>query len=452
MKPYQSKSFWLSDAGVDEMTRPLCTTMHCDVLIIGGGIAGLSAAWHIKKDSPGTRVVVLEAEAAGYGASGRSGGWIMTQFGLDQLAVAKRFGMEKAQAAFHYTRRAVDYTRELIQVHGLDSDYRHPGVMRIAFDDRWTASLETLMKLYRQFGAHDVQWLDRHELADEFAGNDRFKAGLFEPNMGMIHPGKHVKGLKKLAVSAGVELYEQTPAIELGRTTGGVVVETPRATVTADRLIIATNAYSHLLQGRIGRELSRRQTPVIARSAVTVPLTDRQWESIGWHRRNAIESTLDLFHWMSPTLDGRIQYYFIYYGGFPQHGELDPVISAEGARVSTDHLARIFPSLRGVKMEQTWGGHFSATRDLVPHLSFLGDKRVMYVAGCWGHGNAISHLHGQTISDLVLGKTTDLTSLWIIDRKPQDWPIAPFGWLGRAIGWNAARRRVKRQVRGSVFE
>lgn len=191
---------------------------------------------------------------------------------------------------------------------------------------------------------------------------------------------------------------------------------------------------------------------MIARTAVTERLSEEQWKELGWQRGNAIESTLELFHWMSPTLDGRIQYYWIYYGGYTRHGEMDPLLSAEGATRSTEHLQRIFPTLGKVRMAQTWGGHFSATRDLVPHLGYVGDERVIYMAGCWGHGNAISHLHGKTIADMVRGRSTDLTEFWIVDRKPQDWPVSPFDYMGKAALWNATKRRVQKQIRGTLFE
>lgn len=447
-----SKSFWLADAGEYLPNPPLQGDLRCDVLIVGGGIAGLSAAWHLRRDDPAISVVVIESEIVGYGASGRSGGWVMTQFGLDQLAVRKRYGKERSQAALEYCRRAVDYTRDLIRSEGLDSEYRHPGVMRVAFDDRWISTLESLMGLYAESGMKDARWLDADALAGSYAGNRNFRAAIDEPNMGMLHPAKHVRALKRLAESAGVTVFEETPAIHLEREVGGVKVVTPRGTIRAGRLVLATNAYTHLLQGPIGDELRHRQAPMIARTAVTEPLTRAQWDAIGWRRGNAIESTLDMFHWMSPTLDGRIQYYWIYYGGYTRHGELEAAISAEGAAVSTEHLKRIFPMLKDVRMAQTWAGHFSTTRDLIPHLGFIGDERVLYMAGCWGHGNALLHLHGQTVSDLLRGRSTDLTALWIVDRKPKDWPPFPLDYIGKAAVWSSTRRRVATQLKGSIFD
>jgi glycine/D-amino acid oxidase-like deaminating enzyme len=447
-----SKSFWLADAGEYQPNPPLDNDLRCDVLVVGGGIAGLSAAWHLRRDDPAIGVVVIESEVVGYGASGRSGGWVMTQFGLDQLAVRKRYGKERSQAALEYCRRAVDYTRDLIRSEGLDSEYRHPGVMRVAFDDRWIPALESLMGLYAEFGMKDARWLDADALAGHYAGNRNFRAAIDEPNMGMLHPAKHVRALKRLAESAGVTVFEETPAIHLEREVGGVKVVTPRGTIRAQRLVLATNAYTHRLQGPIGRELRHRQAPMIARTAVTEPLTQAQWDALGWRRGNAIESTLDMFHWMSPTLDGRIQYYWIYYGGYTPHGELDAAMSAEGAAASTEHLRRIFPTLKGVRMAQTWAGHFSTTRDLIPHLGFVGDERVLYMAGCWGHGNALLHLHGQTVSDLLRGRSTDLTAFWIVDRKAKDWPPFPLDYIGKSAVWASTRRRVAAQLKGSIFD
>lgn len=449
---HSNKSFWLDDAGAYTPNPPLQGDLRIDVLVVGGGIAGLSTAWHLAAGQAAASVAVIESEIVGFGASGRSGGWVMTQFGLDQLAVRRKYGKEKSVAALSYCRQAVDYTRRIIEQHALASEYRHPGVMRVAFDARWVARLERLMALYSDFGMTDTRWVEGRELQAEYAGNPHFHAAIFEPNMGMLHPVKHVRELKRLAEQAGARIYEQTPAIYLERCHGGVVVATPRGKIYAKRLVLATNAYTHLLQGPIADTLRRRQAPMIARTAVTERLTAQQWSEVGWQRGNAIESTLELFHWMSPTLDGRIQYYWIYHGGYTRHGEMEPLLSAQGATESTAHLKRIFPALRDVRMAQTWGGHFSATRDLVPHLGYVGDERVIYMAGCWGHGNAISHLHGKTIADMVQGRSSDLTAFWVVDRKPQNWPASPFDYLGKAALWSASKRRVDRAIRGSIFD
>ncbi|WP_299847517.1 FAD-dependent oxidoreductase [uncultured Paracoccus sp.] len=449
--PHAGKSFWLQDYGAYQPNADLARDLYCDVLVIGGGIAGLSAAWHAAKSSSG-RVVLIESEVIGFGASGRAAGWIMPQFGMDQVAIRKTYGDERAKAAFAYCLRAMNYTRETIAAQGLDSDYRHPGLMRVAFDDRWIGELEALHAMLEDFGVPDLRWLEGAEVQAAFAGNRNFRAASLDPNLGLLNPLKHVRSLKKLAASAGVEIFENTPALHLERRTGGVHVATPRGSVRASKLVVATNAFTHLLEGPLGREMRHLQSPVFARGAVTERLSPQQWSEIGWERGNAIESTLDLFHYMAPTRDGRIQFYWIYHGGHSRFGEMEPAASAEGAAASLDHLKRIFPRLRGVRLAHHWGGHMSGTCDLVPHLTTLGDDRVIYIGGCWGHGLAMSLLHGQTVADMLNDTRSELTDFWIVNRKPKPWPVRPFDHLGKGFHWHRLKRKALRRMAGSIFD
>lgn len=449
--PHAGKSFWLQDYGPYRANPDLAGDQTCDLLVIGGGMAGLSSAWHAAKDGLG-RVIVIEAEVIGFGASGRAAGWIMPQFGMDQFAIRKTYGAERSKAAVDYCLRAMRYTREIIETQQIDSDYRHPGLMRVALDDRWTGDLQALHAMLTDFGVPDLQWLDGPAVQAEFAGNKNFRAASFDPNLGLLNPCKQVRGLKRLAEDAGAEVYENTPALHLERVPGGVRVITPCGSVRASKIVLATNAFTHMLQGPLGHDMRRLQSPVFARGAVTERLGPQQWAQIGWQRGNAIESTLDLFHYMAPTQDGRIQFYWIYHGGHSRFGEMEPAASAEGGDASLAHLKRIFPQLQDVRLAHNWGGHMSGTRDLVPHLTTIGDDRVIYIGGCWGHGLAISHLHGQTVADMLAGRKTDLTDFWIVNRKPRPWPIAPFDWLGKGFLWERLKRKARRQMAGSIFD
>ena len=449
--PHAAKSHWIRSYGDYSANDDLADDIRCDVLVVGGGISGLSSAWHAARDGLG-KVVLIEAEVVGFGASGRAGGWIMPQFGMDQLSIRKKYGVERSEAALAYCRRAVDYTGDIIKTHAIESDFRQPGLMRVAFDDRWTDDLRALYENFRSIGMDDVTWIEGEDLQTLYNGNTNFRAAISDPRLGLLDPCKQVRGLKRLAQAAGVAIYENSPAIHLERIPGGVRITTPRGSITANKVVLATNAYTHMLEGPLGRQLRRVQTPVFARGAVTERLSPEQWHSIGWHQGNAIESSLDLFHYMAPTADGRIQFYFIYYGDHPVRGEMTPEVSAPGGEVSLLHLKRIFPTLEDVRLEHNWGGHMSGTRDLVPHLTHIGDERVIYIGGCWGHGLALGHLHGQTVADMLAGKRSDLTDFWIVDRKPQLWPHFPFDMIGKKAAWAHLKRRTRKQLRGSIFD
>lgn len=449
--PHAGKSFWIRDYGNYTANPDLAADLRCDILVIGGGIAGLSSAWHCAKDGLGS-VVVIESEIISFGASGRAAGWLMPQFGMSQLAIHKKYGVERSAAAFAYCRRATAYTRQIIEQNGLDSDYRAPGLMRVAFDDRWIDDLHDLYSAHQKVGVDTISWLDARQVQASYNGNTHFKAAIADTDLGLLNPCKQVRELKRIAEAAGVTVYENTPATHLERTPSGVRVSTPGGRIFASKVVLATNAFTHQLQGPLGRELDRYQAPVFARGAVTERLSDEQWASIGWKQGNAIESSLDLFHYMAPTADKRIQFYFIYYGGHPTRTEMEPTVDAKGGQVSLAHLKAIFPALKDVRLAHNWGGHMSGTRDLVPHLTNVGDERVIYIGGCWGHGLAISHLHGQTVADMLAGRRSDLTDFWIVNRKPQRWPAWPLDYLGKQAAWSLMKRKVRKQLRGSIFD
>jgi glycine/D-amino acid oxidase-like deaminating enzyme len=450
--PHAGKSFWIGDAGHYEPEPSLRSEKRCDVVVIGAGIAGLSTAWNLRRADASIRVIVLEAEIVGFGASGRAAGFVMPQIGLDEASVLKKYGDARAKESFRYGRHAVEYTKDIIKTHELDSEYRQPGLMRIAFSDRWRDKLAKTLEFYQSLPGNTATWIEGPAVQKEFAGNTDFKAAIFEGDVGVIHPCKHVRALKKLAMSTGVEVFENTPAVELHQTTNGVTARTPFGTVSADRMVIATNGWTNSLQGGVGKLLKRDQAPYMARASVTERLTPEQWESIGWLRRGPIESNASAFHWAVPTSDGRIVFNSTLNGAISRHGEYEPMASADGADFSEEQIRRIFPQLRNVRRFQTWGGPVSITRDLVPHIGYLAGDRVMYINGCWGHGLSISHLHGRTVAEILRGEKSEFSDFWMLKKKKQPWPIPPLDYVGKVLVWQQRKTRAMKDSVGTIFE
>jgi glycine/D-amino acid oxidase-like deaminating enzyme len=449
---HPTKSFWISTAGDYVPNALLENDLTCDVLVIGGGIAGISTAWHLRRLDAAVKVVLIEAEIIGFGASGRAAGLVTPQLGYDQLAIRKKYGVQRSLDAIAYGRRAVQYTREIIEANNLDSDFRAPGYTRVAFGDRWIKPLEDLLAFYQSIPGYKANWVEGAELQTEFGGNENFKAGIFEPEIGVLQPAKHVRALKRLAEAAGVIIYENTPAIELEQTPSAVRAVTPRGSIRADRMVVATNAYTNSLQGGVGRRLKREQAVYLARATVTEPLTAEQWQKIGWARRGPVASNAALFHWAVPTLDGRVVFNSTTNGGISRHGEYEPAMSGEGAAESEEQIRRIFPELRNVRRYQTWGGPISMTRDLVPHLGYLDGDRVAYICGCWGRGIPLNHLHGRTIAELLSGVKSELTDFWLVNHKKKPWPVPPFDYFGKVAAWTRRKQRAVKEARGTIFE
>ena len=433
---HEHRSFWQHAYGAYSPDAPLSEDLRVDVAVIGGGFTGLDAAWQFKRDNPGARVLVLEAALIGFGASGRNAGFSTKLFGLEPELVVLRWGKQRMIDAHHYLEKAVTHTRELIETHGIDCDYRHAGLMRVSYSSAQLARLGKTLELYESLGlAADMQWQSQAQLRQR---NDspHLLGGIREADTGYLNPCKQVRGLKKLAAAAGVRIHESTPVLDIDNSGGAVVLNSPSARVTADKVVIATNAYAQDVPGP--RSLRWRQLPLWTYQIVTEPLSDDMWQRLGWQGREAFGDNRQMLHYFRPTVDGRIVM-----GG----GDVQAYTgSAMQERPSTAawehceaHLKWIYPQLRDVRVAYRWGGPVSVNADMVPEVSFIGDERMIYAGGCFGHGVALSHLNGRTIADLLQGHKSELTDFWIVNRKIIPMPGNTLScWAGRT-----ARRMLR---------
>jgi glycine/D-amino acid oxidase-like deaminating enzyme len=441
---FEETSFWARQLGPYVPSPPLDGEHAVDVAIVGGGFTGLSTARELRASDAGLRVAVLEAAVVGYGASGRNGGFSMKLFGMEPEVTVMRWGEARMIEAHRYLCRAVEHVRQLVATHGLDSDYRHTGFIRVAYTEPQVRRLHKTAALYQRLGiADDMTVLDGDALRAEFA-TERYRAGLHERESGILNPCKHVRELKRLAVAAGAEVYERTPVVHVVRGAGGVRLVTPGGALTASKLVLATNAYSRVVPGV--PELRRKQAPVWTFQVVTAPLGDAGWASLGWRHGQSFEDNRQFIHYFRPTVDGRITM-----GGGDITGPFGDGMDHDFApriwRHLEAHLRWLFPQLRAVAFDYRWGGPVSVNLDLTPEIGFLGDARTIYATGCIGHGVSMTQLNGRLIADLLLDRRTDLTDFWIVNRKAIPWPPEPFGFLakqavrGALRAWDAFEER-----------
>ena len=432
----QNQSFWQHDFGHYSPNEPLRENLQADVAIIGGGFTGLNTAFQFKKDNPNARVVVLEAAIIGFGASGRNAGFSTKLFGLEPEMVVLRWGKQKMIDAHHYLKKAVGHTKSLIEENDLQSDYGHNGMVRISYSDKQLSRMKATYELLQELGIEgDLTWHDRSKIQQDFH-SDRFIGGIYEADTGYLNPCKHVRELKRLAQSAGVEIYETSPVTSVEKAEASLTLSTPSGRVVADKIVVATNAYSREVPTT--QALKKRQYPLWTYQVVTEPLTPDQWNSIGWSERQSFGDNRQMLHYYRPTADGRIAM-----------GGGDAIVYRTGAFEETPspmswqhceaHLKWIYPQLKDVRIAYRWGGPVSVNADMVPEISFVGDERIIYSGGCFGHGVALSHLNGRTIADLLNGEKTELTDFWIVNRKSISMPSNTLSFLGG----RAARQALK---------
>jgi glycine/D-amino acid oxidase-like deaminating enzyme len=422
----EQPSFWLRAYGTYEPSPALEGTRAVDVAIIGGGYTGLSTAFNLRRDSPGLTVAVLEASVVGFGASGRNGGFNMTLFGLEPAVTKAIFGQQRTVEAHRYMERAVDYVRDLVARHHLQSDYEHPGFLRLATTPGFVRRIQHDLEILTQMGITGLEWWDADRVRQEL--NSPLALGAWwEPRCGLLDPAKQVRELRRLALESGALVFERTPVLSVERGQR-FTLHTPHGTLTANQVVFATNAYSHLFP-----ELRSKETAAFTHMVVTEPLTAKQRSAIGWSNRQGIEDARNFVHYLRLTADQRIAIggsdVSLTFGREMQ-GDLNPRVFADLER----DVVRLFPALKGIRFADRWGGPVSVPIDMAPAIGFLGDRRAIYSLGCVGHGVSMAHLNGRTIADLILERDTDLTRVWFVGRRMIPWPPEPIRFIaGHAI-------------------
>jgi len=417
MSDYATKSFWLASQPYQE-NPPLAGSINADVAIVGGGFTGMSTAYYLKKAEPNQRVVVLESDVVGFGASGRNGGFAMTLMGLMLSTTAFRFGKEKARIAHDFGHRAVEHLGEMVAEHSIDCDYEKPGLFTVATSPAQVKRLQGEIRLGETLGVKGLRWLDASELREEVA-SPTYLGARYEDQCALVNPAKLVRGMKVAAEKVGAEIYERTPVLTF-RPGRALWLETPRGQVEAKKIVFATNAFS----GRFP-QLQAKAFSVYTYIVLTEPLSPQQMAPIGWGGRQGIEDARNLIHYYRLTADNRLlmggEDALLYLGG-----PLDRDYHAPTFRRLERHIVKTFPSLANARIEYRWGGPVSVPIDFFPAIGYVGnDKRVVYSLGCVGHGVAMTTYLGQLLRDLVLERRTDLSELFWVNRRVIPLPPEP---------------------------
>jgi glycine/D-amino acid oxidase-like deaminating enzyme len=408
--------YWTAGREPREPAPPVTGDLTVDVAVIGGGYTGLSSAYHLKRADAVLDVAVLEAETAGFGASSRNAGFVMTLFGSSAALMKMLHGGARVREAHQFMVRAIDELERIIGDNAIDCDYERAGFLRVATTPAYASRIRKDLELFQSLGIDGLEWVDRDWVAARVC-SPRFLGACWEPGCGSLHPAKWLDGLERLARSAGARLYEGTPVTRVEREAGRYRLATPRGTVSAEKVVYATNGYTHLIPG-----MRSKQAPAFAYIVVTEPLTPEQRAAIGWSGRETIEDGRNFMHFYRLLRDGRVLM-----GGGPGLVPFGRNMDHDASPRAWEHLERFigetFPALRGVRVAHRWGGAFSVTADMTPQIGTLDGGGAVYSVGCTGHGVALAQMNGQVIRDLVLGRKTDLTDLWFVNRRP--WPMPP---------------------------
>jgi len=445
MTDYRTFSYWLVTCGDDLTPRPpLDGSIDVDVAILGAGFTGLWTAYYLLKRDPSLRVALLEKEIAGFGASGRNGGWCTAAFPLSARWFKEHAGREAAIAVQRAMYDTVDEVGRVADSEGIDIEYAKGGSLFIARGEHQLPSIQAVPQSYADLGLEDeVEYLDQHALASrvKIAGA---LAGVWARNTAVIHPAKLARGLAHAVERLGGTVYEQTAVTDY--TTGAYpVLHTERGYARAKTIVLAGEAYLSQLP-----KLRRRVLPAYSLITATEPLSAEQWHDIGWEARECIASAAFMVNYLSKTADGRILF-----GGRGAPYRAGSSIKHAYDRHAPTHemlqnnVRAWFPTLKDVTFTHSWGGPLGWPRDYVPTIGYDPKEGMATSYGYTGVGVATANLSGRILADLITRTDSEVTHLPFVNMRGKDWEPEPLRFLGvRYVQRSFARLDRKAEASG----
>jgi glycine/D-amino acid oxidase-like deaminating enzyme len=437
--PASAISYWLAASPAGPDRPPLRTASTADVAIVGAGFTGLWTALALTDTDPSLRIVVLEQEMVGFGASGRNGGFCQASLthglanGLrhfpDEIALLEREGVANLEALVAFTRK-----------HGIDCDLEETGGLAVADQPFQVDEFRAWVDEAAEHG-EELVFLDRDAIQAE-VHSPIWQAGLYSPpgRDVVLDPAKLVRGLARVCEERGVVIHEHTRVRAVERRAAGVrLMAEGGPTVDADHVVVATSAYSGWL-----RRLETHFVPVYDYALVSDPLTPEQRSSIGWERRQGMSDANNQFHYFRLTADDRILW-----GGYDavyhRNNGVGPAFDRRPATFDKleAHFRRAFPQLADLRFPYRWGGAIDTTsRFTVTFGQGLGG-RLTYAIGYTGLGVGASRWAAGVVRDFILRPDSDLLRLDFVRSRPFPFPPEPL----RSLAVNLVRRELDRADR-----
>ena len=417
--------FWLEEVADRPRHEPMTADHRTDLAVVGGGYTGLWTAVRAKQRDPARRVLLLEAARVGWAASGRNGGFCEASLTHGAENGRSRWPGEYDELE-RMGRANLDGIARTVDDFAMAVDWERTGELTVAVEDHQVAWL-------RESGG---RFLDRDEVRAEVT-SPVYLAGVASDDCALLHPGRMVAELARVASDLGVEIVEDTrvAGLESG-CSGPVRVRTGHGTVTADRVALATNAFPALL-----RRERLRTVPVYDYAVMTEPLTAEQRAAIGWQGRQGVGDAANQFHYYRLSADDRILfggYDAVYRFGRRVRSAYEQRPASYRRLVS--HLLTTFPQLEGIRVTHRWAGAIDTSTRFCAYWTQGHRGRVAHAAGFTGLGVGASRFAGDVLLDLLAGEKTERTALEMVRRRPLPFPPEPVAALGiHATRWSLDR-------------
>lgn len=451
----RSQSLWLDQLAGPLATRaPLQDDVDVDVAIVGAGYTGLWSAYSLLRADPSLRIVVIEREMVGFGASGRNGGWCVGELAGGLSGAVATWGRAGGVAI---TRAIVDTVAEVGRVvadEGIDCGFAHGGVLRLAraVPQRARQIAEVAEYRHHGFGADVLDLLDPAQASQRLAATD-ILGGLHYTPGARVQPARLARGLADVVERLGATIVENTAATDIvaGSASARPRVITDHGVVRADVVVRATEGYTRDLPG-----LRRSLVPLYSLMVATEPIGDAIWDMIGLRAMETFADDRRMVIYGQRTTDGRIAF-----GGRGAPYRFGSGIDAAAEAHAVIHeriiatLAELLGQVRDVTITHRWGGVLGVPRDWRPSVGLDRATGVAWAGGYVGEGVAAANLAGRTIADLVVAPESPLVSLGWVQHRTRRWEPEPLRWLAingvrRLAGWvdeqESERERTPRRA------
>jgi putative aminophosphonate oxidoreductase len=434
------RSFWLQEVEGDAPDAPpLEGSARADVAILGGGYVGLWTALRIKALEPSRDVAVVEMDICGGGASGRNGGFLLSWWSKLSSLVSL-CGPDDALRVARESEAAIGEIRDFCAAHRVDARFRQAGWIWTATTSAQLDSWDGVLAAAEKLGVEPFRRLPPEEVARR-TGSPVHRAGVFDPTAATVQPAALARGLRRAALAAGVRIYEHTRVRSFTRG-APVVLRTDRGSLTAERLVLAANAWAAGIP-----ELSRSIVAITSDMIVTAPAAERL-ARIGWTGGECITDSQMMVDYYHATHEGRIAFgkggWGVALGG--RIGS-DFDRNTDRARTVASDFRRAYPMLGDVPIAHDWSGPIDRTPNSLPVLGRLGGRpHIVYGVGWSGNGVGPSVVGGKILASLVLDRDDDASRHPLVGRSAGRFPPEPVRWIGAHVVRGAVARKERAEA------
>lgn len=419
------RGYWYAEAlDYDSHVAPaLTTSIDADVCIIGGGYLGLWTAIRLKRENADLKVVVVERDLCGGGASGRNGG-VVTNWWAKFLSLVKVCGRDEAFRICKAAESAIDEIGEFCEQNGIDAQFRKEGWIWSASSEKQRGSWDILIESLKEYNIDHYVPLDSNE-AQARTGSPRNLEAIFDPNAATVQPAMLARGLRRHALDIGVEIYEKTPMTSLERSKTPVV-HVEQGTVRAQKVVVAMNAW-----GAIFPEL-RRNIAVVSSDMIATAKVPERLKKIGFTGGEAMTDSRVVLNYYRNTPEGRV-IFGKPLGKFGLAGRVGDIYEGPTPAVNeiTKAFHEIYPNLADVPIISSWTGPIDRSMSGLPTFGHLGGhENIVYAIGFSGNGVGTTVFASRIVNSLVLEKNDEWSRCGLVDTKIKRFPIEPFRYMG----------------------